>query len=178
MSMQPPAPLATGHPEIDREHAVLLELLKKLENVCVLPAKPSAACAGCTHAQRLACDFSLVDVLGSVLGFTVDHFAFEEKAMRWLPDSIERSAHCGAHIDDHERISRELRDLALSIDSPDIIRSGVELQVIIRQWIGEHIVNFDVPLVSLMNSGSKPAQSSASAASWIGRFLHRVPLPG
>ena len=174
--MPPPDPFTTGHPEIDREHAVLLEMLQQLEKVCVLAPKQGARCADCSHAQHLACDFSLVDVLGRVLGYTVDHFAFEEKAMRWLPESLERSVHCGAHIEDHERISRELRDLALSIESPDVIGSGIELQTIIRQWIGEHILNYDVPLVRLMNSDNKPIQPSPSTGSWVSR-LNRIALP-
>lgn len=175
MPIQPPPPPTTGHPEIDREHAVLLGLLRQLEDVCALSPKPSAACTGCAPAQRLACEFSLIDVLGKVLGYTVDHFAFEEKAMRRLPESRERLAHCGAHIEDHERIAAELRDLALSIQSPDIIRSGRELQAVIRRWLGAHMLTFDVPFAKLLNPGGKPAQPVAPAQTAFSRLSRRAP---
>ncbi|OHC66768.1 MAG: hypothetical protein A2045_04395 [Rhodocyclales bacterium GWA2_65_20] len=152
MSIPPLPTLTTGLPEIDQEHAFLLDLLTQLDTVCALTPNPDAACADCTQAQRLSCELVLVSILSKALCFTVDHFTFEEKTMRWLPQSPERSAHCGAHIDDHEKISRELRDIALSIESSDIIRSGVELQEVIRRWLDEHVLNFDIPLVELLQS--------------------------
>ena len=152
MSTIPLAHLATGHPEIDREHSVLLDLLQQIDYVCVLPTRPSPGCADCSTTQRQICEMSLVDVLSRVLGFTVDHFAFEEKAMRCIPKSPARSEHCEAHIDEHERISRDLMHLTFSIESSDIVRSGAELQAIILGWLTEHMLNVDVPFVALLNS--------------------------
>lgn len=153
MSASQPALLETGHPEIDREHAVLLALLKKLDHVCRLQ-KPGIECRGCSARQRGLCETSLVVVMGSILGFTVDHFAFEEKAMRALPDEEAGAAHMQAHIHDHERITRNLRALALSVGSRDLVQSAIEIQSVVRGWLGEHILNFDVPFVGLSRCGA------------------------
>lgn len=149
MSANPIAALATGHEEIDREHEVLLGLIKQLDQVCVLAAR-GAGCPECPTSQHQVCRSSLVIVLGKVLGFTVDHFAFEEKAMHALPVEALGSGYLEAHIRDHERIAFDLHRMAVSIESPDIIRSGIELQAVVRTWLEEHIMNFDVPLARLL----------------------------
>ena len=152
MSANPTNLLKTGHEEIDREHAVLLDLLTQLDGVCLVTPMVSAVCTGCSAGRHRACEDALLDILTRVLGFTVDHFAFEEKAMHWLPGSPERAAHCDAHIEDHARISKALHDLAVSLAPADIIGTGIELQTVIRCWLGEHIMNFDLQFVRLLNA--------------------------
>lgn len=154
MSASQPALVTTGHPEIDREHAVLLALLKKLSYVCPLDGR-AAGCRSCSTRQRRFCETSLVVVMGGVLGFTVDHFAFEEKAMRAMPDEPAAAAHMEAHIRDHEKITRNLRELALSIGFRDVFQSAIEMQAVVQTWLGQHILDFDVPFVALSGHGSR-----------------------
>lgn len=144
--------LQTGHPDIDREHAVLMQLLRQLDDVCTLAAPRSGGCDGCGPSRHGTCESMLVVVMTRVLGFTVDHFAFEEKAMRGLLYDVGRARHLEAHIRDHERIVGELSRLALSIRSPDLAGAAIQLQAVVRSWLGEHILNFDVPMVGLLAS--------------------------
>ncbi len=152
MSASQPALIKTGHPEIDREHAVLLALLKKLTYICPLDGR-ATECRSCSSRQRQYCETSLVIVMGNVLGFTVDHFAFEEKAMRGMPDIPGAAAHMEVHLQDHERIVRDLRELALSIGFRDVFQSAIEMQAVVQSWLGRHILDFDVPFVALSGQG-------------------------
>lgn len=151
MSVLPTFDLRTGHPQIDEEHGTLLGLLGRLESVCVL--HKGSACGMCLRSQRNECWMSLIDILAKVFGYTVDHFAFEEKAMCGLPDAPEKGSHRAAHIEDHERIVATLRDMMLAVDSPDVGTVGSDLEFIVRGWLAEHITKFDIPLVAMLQTG-------------------------
>jgi hemerythrin-like metal-binding protein len=148
MTTNRPGPhLRTGHPEMDEEHAMLLAMLERLRGVC--PNKHVATCPECGAAQHDDCWVALIQMLARVIGYTVNHFAFEEKAMRRIAE-IDSAGHSLSHANDHERITVALRSVMQPLGVSNLKTAGAELETVIRSWLEEHIVRFDVPLAELL----------------------------
>jgi hemerythrin-like metal-binding protein len=157
--------LRTGHPEMDEEHAVLLGMLDHLRSAC--PNKHAGACPECGTAQHDACWVALIQLLARVIGYTVDHFAFEEKAMRRIAP-IDVVGHCLSHTNDHERITVALRSVMQPLDAANLKTAGTELEAVIRSWLEQHIMSFDVPLAEFLRASAAATGDEDAATARCG----------
>lgn len=122
--------LSVGVAEVDRQHKVLIELLNLLH---------SSSTAGKGNE-------TLRKVLADLAGYTVDHFAFEEKmlAEHGYPELPE-------HKDSHEKLKGRVVEFKESFDAG---RSelGVELFMFLRSWLNGHIRGSDRHYGRYLNS--------------------------
>jgi hemerythrin len=106
---------------------------------------------------------ALIQMLARVIGYTVNHFAFEEKAMRQIAE-IDPGGHSLSHANDHERITVALRSVMQPLGVSNLKTAGAELETVIRSWLEEHIVRFDVPLAELLRLAEAVAAERVAAA--------------
>ena len=137
----------TGHAEIDHQHAVLEELVGRLDHICT-SAKDrfSVECHECTIEHRKACSSSLSSLTDGVLFFLVGHVTYEEKLMELLPDISRCRDHIKGHKEAHTDISERLSELAVLIGKEDPKTVGKQLQRIVKDWMGDHTSLFDASL--------------------------------
>lgn len=133
----------TGHPEIDRQHERLDRIIARLDIVCARSEGTTGGCLACPAESFLACNNRLADLIADLLGFMIEHFAYEEKLMRFLPDSDVCQRHIAAHQQAHGEISRLLSELTANLDRDNPRQSALHLQNIARAWMGGHARMFD-----------------------------------
>ncbi len=142
-----PIGLLTGNRTIDLEHQELFAALKAARTIC-LDLKTHSSCAGCGEARHQQCEQALVDVLGNVLSFVLDHFKTEESIMRdSLLMMIDREL-CQVHMEDHAGISAMVERMVSELDSTQTVSLVRELDQLLTRWIAQHIATHDVALVN------------------------------
>jgi len=138
--------LETGHPAIDKQHQHLAELVKSLDSVCETRQQTGAPCRNCVSEHTSVCSDRLANLISELLGFMLDHFMYEEKLMRLLPDTGECRTHIEGHMYAHAEISRLLSQLTTDLARTDPMKSSLRLQNILNGWLGQHAVGFDTKL--------------------------------
>lgn len=138
----------TGHPEIDRQHERLDGIIARLEQVCANHQTGAPDCLSCPEASFPACNNRLADLIADLLGFMIEHFSYEEKLMRFLPDTELCRRHVSAHQQAHGEISRLLSELTANLDRDNPRQSALHLQHIAQAWMGGHARQFDSVLAS------------------------------
>ncbi|HNK03654.1 MAG TPA: bacteriohemerythrin, partial [Accumulibacter sp.] len=119
------AALAVGHPEIDQQHQVLIEIANRLNG------------AMRSGAGRATCGA----ILDELVNYTLTHFSFEEKLME-KHQYAQRPAHMAEHRKLIERVSRfkEQYEGGAAV--------SVELLGFIRDWLVNHILKVDRALAN------------------------------
>ena len=154
----------TGNHQIDQQHLLLLQLIAKLEDLC--DDKPErfqeqSACGierlapcscACCASKIEACAEQLTDLLSDLLSYMLEHFAYEERLMRLLPQNEVCKDHIEKHTKAHADISRMLCKLAESVDPANPRASAVHLHGIVREWMGAHTLAHDNGLASELQS--------------------------
>lgn len=142
-----PIVVQTGHRDIDREHAELFAALERARTIC-LDTQAFSSCATCSPACRSACERDLIDVLGTLLGFVLDHFKSEESIMRdSLLMMIDRDL-CLMHMEDHAAISSLVERLVGGLDATPTVLLLRDLDSLLGGWMAQHIATHDVALVN------------------------------
>lgn len=139
--------LTTGHPEIDHQHNKLGELVKALDAVCETQLKTGRSCLQCAQEHHSACNNRLAQLISDLLCFMLDHFAYEEKLMRFLPDTEECRKHIQQHQYAHAEISRLLSNLTAELDRENPQQAAQHLRNVLVAWLGKHGEHLDRPLV-------------------------------
>ena len=138
--------LETGHPAIDKQHQHLAQLVESLDSVCEIRRKTGTACLKCVPDCSSLCSDRLANLISELLSFMLDHFMYEEKLMRLLPDTEECRNHVEGHMYAHAEISRLLSQLTANLARTDPMQSSLRLQNIVNGWLGQHAIRFDSPL--------------------------------
>lgn len=138
--------LKTGHPEIDRQHEKLVQLVEGLDSVCEMTRQTGQPCLQCAHEHHPVCNDRLAQLISDLLGFMLDHFAYEERLMRFLSDTEECRTHIEQHQYAHAEISRLLGNLTSELDRGNPKQSAQYLRNILVAWLGKHAVQHDIPL--------------------------------
>jgi hemerythrin-like metal-binding protein len=154
----PPA-LVTGNQLIDSEHCFLISALADLGKVCVDQASVKD-CSACGLVRQRCCEELVVDMLGDLIAFVLDHFRTEEALMRdSLLLMVDRFA-CEAHMEDHAAISARVLEIVSSLDPLRIVSRIRELNGVLSCWTVNHIARHDqflLPWISREDSMHKSA---------------------
>lgn len=137
---------STGHAEIDRQHAILHELAGRFRSICA--GDDGLLCAFCIAGERRRCAQSLSAVADGMLALLAGHANYEEKLMGLLPDLPNCREHIRKHKDAHADFSLQLRTLAGRIDEENPQVTSDRLHHLVTQWLGEHVAQFDEPLLA------------------------------
>ncbi|MDD2884311.1 MAG: LuxR C-terminal-related transcriptional regulator [Dechloromonas sp.] len=143
----------TGHAEIDQQHAILDQMVVRLQSFCERPAKAAPAdCRQCAPLQQQQCTARLNGIVDELSAFLIGHATYEERMMELLPDTAPCQAHIKAHKAAHAGISRQLKVLNSQIghELPQV--TGQTLWQLIGNWLGDHATVFDHKLVRLGKS--------------------------
>lgn len=142
---QLPPELITGHKLIDFEHRFLVAAIANLRQVCIdLRGLPD--CGTCDRQQRTGCESQLVQLLGDLFAFILDHFKTEETIMRdSLLLMVDRDV-CQAHMEDHADIAAKVQEIVTSLDSQHIVSRLRELDALLTRWVTNHIQLHDMLL--------------------------------
>lgn len=146
--------LHTGHPEIDRQHDRLTQLVDGLNLVCETKRETGGSCLHCPKEHHPVCNDRLAQLISDLLCFILEHFAYEEKLMRILPDTKECREHIEQHQYAHAEISRLLSNLTAELDRSNPIQSAQHLQNILVAWLGKHAAIQDVPLATALDEAN------------------------
>ena len=141
--------LLTGHPEIDQEHRLLLRTIEELRSICT-KFEGEADCRGCSHAAARGCDNHLVETLGDLLMFLVDHFRTEESMMKVGRVSLIDRELCERHKEDHAAISHAVQQIIAALDPHLTVNHIRRLHQLLESWVANHIRIHDMVLVQLL----------------------------
>jgi hemerythrin-like metal-binding protein len=139
---------STGHPEIDRQHHLLNQIIGGLAHVCQQESRGGSRCNRCVPSEFDNCANQLTSLISDLISFMFEHFAYEEKLMRLLPDSKACKLHIAGHQKAHADISERLAELSSKLGFEDPRQSSLRLSKIITAWMGGHNAKFDAYLAS------------------------------
>ncbi|WP_028995441.1 LuxR C-terminal-related transcriptional regulator [Azonexus hydrophilus] len=140
----------TGNAEIDQQHSILENMVEQLASFCSESTPLSQpVCAHCPPGRQTECGNSLASLTGELGAFLIGHATYEEKMMELLPDTPVCQAHIKAHKAAHEGIARQLKRLALQVQSEPPYEASLFLQKLTGEWLGNHSSLFDNRLVRL-----------------------------
>lgn len=136
----------TGNAEIDRQHAILDELATRFRSVC--PSRSGAACPLCSSRKNRLCAEAVATMAESMLSLLAGHANYEEKLMGLLPDNPHCQEHIRMHKKAHAEFTRHMQTLRSQIDEGDPQVSSNRMHHLVTQWLGEHAVQYDAPLLA------------------------------
>ncbi len=140
----------TGNAEIDQQHAILDTMVEQLRSFCQVSASQAEVrCSDCPPATERACGAILDSLSNQLSAFLIGHATYEERMMELLPDTPVCQAHIKAHKAAHEGIARQLKRLAVQVDSEDPRTASLTLWQLMGDWLGDHAALFDNRLVRL-----------------------------
>lgn len=141
--------LLTGNPAADNEHRLLLNAITRLRDVC-RDYEQRTNCAGCSPTKTAHCNRDLVDTLGDLLSFLVDHFFAEEQAMKQFGLVTSEKELCDRHKEDHALISDTVLRIVAALDSPQTVVLIRQLHSVLETWVKHHIELHDVALLRMI----------------------------
>lgn len=133
-----PRRLTTGVESIDREHTQLLDHESRLASIC---ASGSETCHTCDVERRGQCNLRITEIYEAMLNLLIEHFYAEEKLMSCLPWPLAEAHKC-----EHAELSERLVSLTRPPAGSAILAKPSMLREIVRDWLSDHIVRWDVPL--------------------------------
>ena len=119
--------------EMEREHALILEELGRLE---AMAASGDVAVAD--------------DALLRLIEYALEHFMREEGAMRQIGLVEDGRARFAAHVEDHANMMETLRRIASEKPAQQQI---VDVARFVRRWVEDHIRRHDVELLGYLPKG-------------------------
>ena len=136
-----PEPLRTGVDVIDSEHAYLIDLLGRLEKVCV---RVKSSCDACDAPQIAQCDNTLSVLFTEFLDFMSNHFRHEEIFMRTigLPKNLRDQ-----HTEEHANVSQRIQAL-IDRNPNNVVVKPADFHLAIVTWLEDHIKNWDMQIAS------------------------------
>lgn len=143
------ARLLTGNPQVDTEHRLLANAISRLRNACP-DAEQRIECGACSRARAADCNRDLVEALGDLLSFLVDHFFAEEQAMKEFGLISREKELCDRHKEDHARISDTVLRIVGALDSPQTVQLIKELHLVLDTWLKHHIELHDTVLLEMI----------------------------
>lgn len=141
--------LITGNPEVDTEHRLLLNAIARLRAICP-DYEQHTECGTCSRAPSADCRHSLVDALGDLLTFLVDHFFAEEKAMKEFGLVIEDKELCDRHKEDHAAISDTVLHIVSALDTPQTVVLVRQMHSVLDSWLKHHTELHDAALLEMI----------------------------
>lgn len=141
-----PAALVTGNALIDEEHRVLLGIMKQVRSICADP-EHFVDCRACGTAKQATCEKDLINHLGDLFAFILDHFTNEERIMRDALLQITDQAQSEAHVEDHAAIAEKVQQIVARLDRDQVVERIRELDTLLATWISNHIGMHDMILV-------------------------------
>lgn len=141
-----PSALVTGNALIDDEHRLLLGIMKKVRQICLDPER-LRDCASCGQLKRTACEKDLINQLGDLFAFILDHFTTEERIMRDALLQLTDQAQSEAHVEDHAAIAEQVQQIVARLDRDQVVQRIRELDTLLATWIKNHIEMHDMLLV-------------------------------
>ncbi len=149
-----PETLCTGVDVVDSEHAYLIDLLGRLERVCI---RVKSRCDSCDAPQIEQCDRALSVLFGEFLDYMLSHFRHEENFMRTI--DLPRNWR-DQHTEEHANISLRIQEL-ISRNQNDVVVKPVDFHLAIVAWLEDHIKNWDMPIASHL--GLRPLVQKTAA---------------
>ncbi|MGE5491815.1 MAG: bacteriohemerythrin [Actinomycetota bacterium] len=143
------ARLLTGDPDVDTEHRLLANAIARLRDACP-DAENRVDCSTCSRARAADCNHNLVEALGDLLSFLVDHFFAEEQAMKKFGLVSREKELCDRHKEDHARISDTVLRIVGALDSPQTVKLIRELHAVLDTWLKHHIELHDAVLLEMI----------------------------
>lgn len=140
----------SGHALIDGEHRLLAQILASAPSLCNgYPEKGD--CTACGSPLQEICEARLVDLLGELIEYSIDHFASEELLMRRSFMPIVHPDQCEAHFEDHAEIMGYLTSILASL-RPELTAAHLHrLMASLQQWLDEHVTKHDQPLAEWLS---------------------------
>lgn len=151
-SDDPAIALANADREIGAEHRCLAEMLASAKSLCDGSFKVD--CTGCAAPKRRDCAQVVSHRMGDLLGFMADHFAHEERLMRYLPRSVGADDHCEQHRIAHAEMSETLVGQVVKLDDLNPARSNARLCSLIEEWLSDHIATNDKALLGFFSAAA------------------------
>jgi hemerythrin len=126
--------LHLGHPEMDRDHRILAEIVDAFDRVCG---------DGCSLE-------TVEDHLAKLLTATTRHFEGEERLMK-------SSGYPGIdeHVRAHDALVVQLRSLKTLVGQ-GLMRVGPTTIDFVRRWLAGHILTLDRAFVEFMTAPATP----------------------
>lgn len=142
--------LLTGDAEIDNEHRLVLNTIDRLRALC--GELETKAERGGKPGAAVEMD-EVVDLLGDLLAFLVDHFYAEEELMKKFGLTMRDKELCDRHKEDHAAISDTVLRIVSSLDKPQPVSLVMQLHGVLQNWLERHIEIHDKLLVRLIAPG-------------------------
>jgi len=133
---------------IDRDHRALTKLIEGVGRICTETAQPD--CDRCPAQRYAACIAAVADVGGRVMVFLLDHFAYEERLMRLLPQTPRVHRHCLDHRGEHVEFSTRYNGFVSRLGSDSLLAGAQGLEELVIAWTREHALKYDEELTGLI----------------------------
>jgi hemerythrin-like metal-binding protein len=129
----------TGIDLIDSEHAYLINLLGRLEEICV-----KSRCNDCDATQIAQSGSTLIVLFSEFLDFMLKHFRDEEDFMRTIgmPKNLRER-----HVEEHANISQRIQEL-IDRNLDNVVVKPANFHLAISAILEDHIENWDVSIAS------------------------------
>lgn len=140
-----PAELACGNSLIDSEHRALLASIDNLKQVCT-DYRHTANCQACDGGRRQGCEHKLLQMLGDVIEYIIEHFEHEESLMRRTLLPVMNTGAYNEHVEAHANISAGVIGILSSLTPEITVEKIRDLELSLHGWLIGHIYQHDLPL--------------------------------
>lgn len=141
-----PTDRVTGISIIDDEHRRLHEFITRLRTIC-RDFDSKATCHDCISDRVTHCEEELMDCVGTLLSYMVDHFRHEEDLMKRQGLSAVGHALYLQHTEDHANITNRVAMLTHPGDPMATVKAIAETAAILAAWFESHIKHHDIPML-------------------------------
>lgn len=135
--------------EMGAEHEVIESRVALLSVLCNAP-KERTSCSGCAASQPQRCAEGIIESIGALLAYMVEHFRNEERGMQAFGYAAEKKAEYAAHISDHSAISDFFNRIVSQFDDRNPRPQVDEMRQLLRKWLSAHILDHDRLVVSYL----------------------------
>jgi hemerythrin len=146
-SAQPQA----GHPELDRDHAALAELLERVAGICCDTASRRGDCGACADDRLDQCHEALTGIATDLMIIMLAHFHHEVALMAALPATPAVKTHCVRHRRAHVDFSTRYNATIAGLDRHNAVANARLLEGFICDWVRSHALEYDTALADFLN---------------------------
>lgn len=148
--------------EINTEHALLKDRIATLERICE-GLDERTSCAPCSPEKTAGCAKALIQELGDLLAYMVEHFRHEERGMQGCGYADLDDGKYSAHVEDHANISEFFTRIVSDFDERNPCPQAVKLRDLLETWIDTHIGDFDTALFAHLTGRDRAEEAPVSA---------------